>query len=102
MKIILFLCLFTAACAPAAPPVFAPVAVDMPVPTPCNAPPVAPPPDVMAGLKREATLTDFTKACAQQVLLDRAVIAQFMAVQQACTAPINNAPQLLPFKPKEP
>jgi hypothetical protein len=78
------LVLLLTSCASQPETVFAPVAVDMPVPLACHAPDIAPPQDVMSALPANATLTAFTKACAEQTLLDRGTIAQLQAAVKAC------------------
>jgi hypothetical protein len=85
MKMSCALLLLLAACAGAAEaPVYAPIAVDMPVPMSCKMPDIKIPDDALAALPRDATLTQFTKTCAEQTLLDKAALSEMAAALKAC------------------
>lgn len=71
-------------CASQPQSIVTPMAVDMPVPVLCQAPQLAPVPDKMSALPKTTSLTAFTKACAEQLLLDRAYTAQLQAALKAC------------------
>ncbi len=87
MKLRFLILLVLASCTAQQAPVFTPVAVDMPVPVMCRAPVISPPPDLMATVPIGASLTQFTKACVEQSLIDRSAIAQFQAALTACRGP---------------
>lgn len=80
-------CLAAAGCASRTETVFTPVAVDAPVLLTCSAPQIEAPPDKMKNLSTAASLTEFTKICVEQTLLDRAALAQYRAALDACAAP---------------
>jgi len=84
MRLNFFWFLLLTSCASQPETVFTPVAVDMPVPVTCHAPNIGPLPDMMTALPRNATLTEFTKACAEQNYLDRGYIAQLQAALKGC------------------
>ncbi|HEU0117704.1 MAG TPA: hypothetical protein VFR09_03645 [Alphaproteobacteria bacterium] len=77
------LLLLLSACA-AAEPVYKPVAVDMPVLVACQAKMPAMPQDLMSALPKTATLTEFTRACAEQALIDKSALLEFQSALQSC------------------
>lgn len=84
MKLSFITLLLLTACAGRPEPVLTPVAVDIPVPVKCRAPAINRPVDLMAALPPDPTLTQFVKACTEQVLFDRGAIGAFEAALKAC------------------
>ncbi len=91
MKTALVGLILLAACASQPPsPVFAPVTVDVPLPVMCRMPPIDARREFMKNLPPDATLTQFTKACAEQTLFDKAALDQFEAALKSCADPTFN------------
>jgi hypothetical protein len=87
MKFLFAILLLLTACAAQPKSVLTPVTVDMPVSVFCAKTNIAMPTDKISPLSNKASLTEFTKACAEQTLLDRAYIMQLQAVLDSCSEP---------------